>query len=401
MKPLSGRNSVLIVDDTDINIDILAEALESQYDIRTAMDGESALVCVAESVPDIILLDIVMPGMSGFDVCTRLKSDPATADVPIIFLTAMTDINDKVKGFEMGAVDYMVKPFAILEVQARLNLHLSLLNAKKALKAQNELLEVKVQERTQELAATQDVIVEAMASLAETRDPETGDHVMRTRYYVQALAEKLKNHTRFVAYLGAVTPAELGRAAILHDIGKVGVPDGILLKPGRLTPEEYNEIKKHATYGHEILKKLIKRLPKNTFLRFADDIAWGHHEKWDGAGYPRGLKGDEIPLPARLMAIADVYDALISPRVYKPAMSHEETVEYIVKSSGTHFDPDVVKAFFEINETFRYIASELTGETIGSTFILEDVLGPCMKMAGLGGSLPGKGDIDFGKCRLQ
>ena len=306
MKPIGVKNSVLIVDDTELNIDILAEALGEQYDIRVALDGESALSLVAENTPDIILLDIVMPGMNGFEVCKRLKNDVRTADIPIIFLTAMTDINDKARGFETGAVDYMVKPFAIQEVQARLNVHLSLLNAKMALKEQNELLEIKVRARTQELAITQGVIVEAMASLAETRDPETGDHVMRTRYYVQVLAEELMSHPKFVGFLRLVNPEELGKAATLHDIGKVGVPDGILLKPARLTKEEFEEIKKHAAYGHEILKKLIKRLPDNVFLRLADDIAWGHHEKWDGSGYPRSLVGEAIPIPARLMAVADV-----------------------------------------------------------------------------------------------
>ncbi|MDR1886011.1 MAG: response regulator [Synergistaceae bacterium] len=357
---LSGtRSSVLIVDDTELNVDILVDALGDRYDISVAFDGESALAIVEESSPDIILLDVVMPGMSGYDVCNRLKSDPETADIPVIFLTAMTDINDKARGFELGAVDYMVKPFAILEVQARLDVHLSLLNAKKALKQQNEILEVKVKERTQELAMTQGVIIEALASLAETRDQETGDHVMRTRYYVQLLAIKLQRHPRFARYLSELDPDDLGTAATLHDIGKVGVPDHILLKPGRLTPDEFEEIKKHTIYGHETLHKLVKRLPGNMMLKLADMIAWTHHEKWDGKGYPRGLVGDDIPIPGRLMAIADVYDAIVSPRVYKPPMSHEEALDFIMEQSGLHFDPDVANAFRELGETFRYIAGEL------------------------------------------
>ncbi|MDR3354691.1 MAG: response regulator, partial [Synergistaceae bacterium] len=278
------RSSVLIVDDTELNVDILVDALGGRYDIQVAFDGESALAIVAESPPDIILLDVVMPGMSGYDVCIKLKSDEATADIPVIFLTAMTDINDKARGFELGAVDYMVKPFAILEVQARLDVHLSLLNAKKELKQQNEILEVKVKERTQELALTQSVIIEAMASLAETRDQETGDHVMRTRFYVQLMAMKLQRHPRFSWYLSRADLDDLGKAATLHDIGKVGVPDHILLKPGRLTKEEFEEIKKHTIYGHATLSKLVKRLPGRMFLEMADVIAWTHHEKWDGGG---------------------------------------------------------------------------------------------------------------------
>jgi putative two-component system response regulator len=359
------KNKVLIVDDTDLNIDRLVEALGDRYDLYTALDGESALVQVKTNFPDIILLDVVMPGLSGYDVCTKLKSDPETADIPVIFLTAMTDINDKAHGFELGAVDYMVKPFAILEVQARLDVHLSLLKAKRALKQQNELLEVKVKERTQELAVTQNVIIEAMASLAETRDQETGDHVMRTRFYVQLLAVQLASHPRFSDYLIMLDPDDLGIAATLHDIGKVGVPDHILLKPGRLTPEEFEEIKKHTLYGHNILNKLVMRLPNNAFLKLADEIAWTHHEKWDGSGYPRGLKGDDIPIPGRLMAIADVFDAIISPRVYKGPMSNEEATAFILSQSGIHFDPDVAVAFSELGETFQFVAKELTGNSIG------------------------------------
>lgn len=361
-----NMSTVLIVDDTELNIDILVEAMGDRYHIKTAIDGPSALAIVDADPPDIILLDVVMPGMSGYEVCTRLKSNPETADIPVIFLTAMTDINDKARGFEMGAVDYMVKPFAILEVQARLDVHLSLIHAKKELQQQNERLEVKVRERTHELAITQGVIIEAMASLAETRDQETGDHVMRTRHYVQLLAINLAAHPRFVEYLRGIAPDDLGIAATLHDIGKVGVPDHILLKPGRLTPEEFEEIKKHTTYGHNILSKLLKRLPDNAFLKLADIIAYGHHEKWDGSGYPRGLKGDEIPIPGRLMAIADVYDAIVSPRVYKPPMSHEEAVEFIRSQSGRHFDPDVVAAFCELADTFHYISQELTDEDVAA-----------------------------------
>ncbi|MDR1137773.1 MAG: response regulator [Synergistaceae bacterium] len=361
---MRDKSKVLIVDDTDLNIDILVDALEGRYSLYTALDGESALMQVKKNAPDIILLDVVMPGMSGYDVCMKLKADPSTADIPVIFLTAMTDINDKARGFELGAVDYMVKPFAILEVQARLDVHLSLLNAKKALKQQNELLEMKVRERTQELSVTQSVIIEAMASLAETRDHETGDHVMRTRFYVQILAVRLEAHPRFRDYLIMLDPDDLGTAATLHDIGKVGVPDHILLKPGRLTPDEFEEIKKHTIYGHDILSRLVRRLPGNTFLKLADEIAWTHHEKWDGTGYPRGIKGDNIPIPGRLMAIADVYDAMISPRVYKGPMSSDDAMSFISSKAGTHFDPDVAAAFVELRETFQFVANELTNDSM-------------------------------------
>ena len=358
------KSKVLIVDDTDLNIEILLDALADRYDLYTAMDGESALAQVKNNPPDIILLDVIMPGMNGYEVCSILKADPDTVDIPIIFLTAMTEINEKARGFEVGAVDYMVKPFAILEVQARLDVHLSLLNAKKALKQQNEILEIKVKERTQELSITQSVIIEAMASLAETRDQETGDHVMRTRFYVQLLAVQLAWNPRFKDYLVSLDPDDIGIAATLHDIGKVGVPDHILLKPGRLTKDEFDEMKKHTLYGHNILHRLTKRLPGNTFLRLADEIAYGHHEKWDGSGYPRGLKGDEIPIPARLMAIADVYDAIISQRVYKGPMTNEEAMAFITSQAGVHFDPDVTTAFLELRETFQFVAKQLSEDTL-------------------------------------
>lgn len=358
------RSSVLVVDDTDLNVDILTSTLEDKYDVQAAMDGKSAIDMVAASPPDIILLDVMMPGMDGYEVCAKLKADPATAGIPVIFLTAMTDINDKTRGFEMGAVDYIVKPFSVLEVLARLDVHLSLLKAHKALRSQNELLERRVRERTIELETTQDVIIEAMASLAETRDQETGDHVLRTRYYVQMLAVNLSSHPRFKPYLQGISPDELGTAATLHDIGKVGVPDSILLKPGRLTPEEFVEMKKHAVYGHDILCRISHRLPRNMFLALADVIAWSHHEKWDGTGYPRGLKGDDIPIPGRLMAIADVYDALVSKRVYKNSMDHSEAVDIIRSQSGLQFDPDVVESFTDLVDSFSYMSRELKVEDI-------------------------------------
>ncbi len=353
------KSKILIVEDTDLNIDILVEALGQEYDISVAMDGETALVVAPANPPDIILLDVMMPGMDGYEVCARLKADPVTADIPVIFLTAMTDIADKARGFEMGAVDYIIKPFAIAEVTARVDVHLSLLQARRELKQQNALLEIKVDERTRELSLTRRVIIEAMASLAESRDSETGDHVLRTKYYVQALANRLRNHPRFSDFLQTVRPEELGQSAILHDVGKVGVRDHILLKPGKLTPEEFEEMKKHAVYGYEIISKARKRLGKNSFLLLAEQIAWCHHEKWNGSGYPRGLVGDEIPIPARLMAVADVYDAIISRRVYKEAMGHDMAVNIIIEGKGQHFDPCVVDAFMDLRETFMKIASEL------------------------------------------
>lgn len=360
--------TILLVDDTEANIDVLVEALGQEYDITVAMDGPSALEIVQQSPPDLILLDVMMPGMDGYEVCHILKQNPETEGIPVIFLTAMTSPQDKARGFEEGAVDYMVKPFSIIEVKARVHVHLSLLMARRELALQNRMLEMEILHRTRELSETQAVIIESMAGLAETRDTDTGDHVLRARLYVEFLSMKLMDHPRFQHFFAHSPPELIGRAAILHDIGKVGVPDEILLKPGHLTAEEFETIKLHTIFSHAIFSKALSRLEKKQFLSIVDDIAYSHHEKWDGSGYPRALRGDEIPIPARLMAIADVYDAMISARVYKPAMTHEEAADYIISQSGKHFDPDVVTAFADNQNVFRKIASTYgPGSSFGQT----------------------------------
>ena len=366
--PSFSKNTILIVEDTATNIDILIVALGERYDVRVALDGQSALKLINANPPDLILLDIIMPGIDGYEVCAQLKANQKTADIPVIFLTAKTEVSDKTRAFEMGAVDYIVKPFSIIEVQSRVHAHLSLLVARRDLEKQNQTLEKKVLERTKQLVLTQNAIFEAMASLAESRDPETADHVLRTRYYVQLLARQLSDHPRFQPFLKTIDMEDLGKAVILHDIGKVGVRDHILLKQGRLTPEESHEIKKHTTYGHEIIKRLKERLKENSFLCLADDVAWCHHEKWDGTGYPCGLTGDAIPVPGRLMALADVYDAIISRRIYKEPLTHEEAVSIIVEKSSGHFDPDVLNAFKVLQDTFKTIATKLTPEKDFSLF---------------------------------
>ncbi|MFH1060452.1 MAG: two-component system response regulator [Pseudomonadota bacterium] len=354
--------SVLVVDDTEANLDILVEALGDAYDVTVAIDGESALEAVAEALPDIILLDIMMPGIDGYEVCRRLKDDPRYAKIPVVFLTAMTEVENKTKGFQLGAVDYVTKPFEIMEVQARVRTHLSLMLAGRELEQQNEILEVRVAERTMELALTQEVTIHSLATLCETRDNETGGHILRTQRYVRALAHKLTENPRFAPQLDPRTIELLFKCAPLHDIGKVGVPDAILLKPGKLTEEEFKIMRTHSWLGYQALakgEKLFQAENLPSFLAHAKDIAYSHHEKWDGSGYPRKLAGDEIPLAGRIMAIADVYDALICRRVYKPPFSHAKAVEIISQGSGNHFDPDLVAAFVAIKEDFRAIAIEL------------------------------------------
>lgn len=365
MKKKLNDCTVLIVDDSVTNVDFLVYALGDEYDVNVALDGESALDAVVLEKPDLILLDIDMPGIDGYEVCRRLKAYDRFKSIPIIFLTGLSSVQNKTQAFEMGAVDYVTKPFEINEVKARVKTHLELAVARHELKHHNAMLEHRVLERTRELAVTQNVTIQSLASLAETRDNETGHHIMRTQFYIKALALHLRRHPRFS---GDVTPDYihlLYKTAPLHDIGKVGIPDHILLKPGSFTDEEFELMKTHTTLGKEAMdraEKICRVIETPDFIRVARDIIYSHHERWDGSGYPLGLKGDEIPLAGRLMAVADVYDALISKRVYRPALSHGEAVKIIRRGRATHFDPDITDAFQDIEEKFRQISLQFRGD---------------------------------------
>ncbi len=352
--------TLLIVDDTPQNIDILVETLAEKYELLVATDGREALESVEEQQPDLVLLDIEMPEMNGFETCQRLKGDERTRDIPVIFLTANSEIDQKTKGFRLGAVDYITKPFDIQEIQARVETQLSVKMARDVLKNQKNLLENMVRKRTREVIQTQEITIRMAASLAETRDNETGNHILRTQRYVRILAEELSRLPRFA---GELTPSKIDllvKSAPLHDVGKIGVPDAVLLKTGKLTDREFDEMKKHTLYGREALAKAEERegrdQPGKSFLRFAREIAYGHHEKWNGRGYPAGLEGEAIPLSCRIMAIADVYDALISPRVYKKAFSHARACSIIEEEKGSHFDPAVARCFLENMGRFRDVA---------------------------------------------
>ncbi len=354
-----NKQRILIVDDTSENIDVLVDVL-SDYKRSVANNGKKALaIATSDKPPDLILLDIMMPGIDGYEVCKRLKSFEKTKEIPVIFLTAMTSEESETKGLELGAVDYITKPISPPIVRERVKNHLELKLARECLKNQNVVLEEKVRERTKDLVLTQDVTIFSLAVLAEYRDPETGGHIKRTQNYMKALAKKLQKNKNFIGILDDQTIELLYKSAPLHDIGKVAVPDSILLKPGKLNDEEFEEMKKHTVYGRDAILAAEKMLGKEmTFLRYAREIAYGHQEKWDGSGYPQGIKGDDIPLSARLMALADVYDALRSKRVYKPAFPHHKTVEIISGEKGKHFDPVLVDTFLEIEDEFRNIALE-------------------------------------------
>jgi putative two-component system response regulator len=354
------KSTVLVVDDTPDNLMLMSGLLKDYYKVKVANSGERALkIAQSDTPPDLILLDIMMPEMDGYEVCKRLKSDINTRNIPVIFLTAKTEVDDETHGFELGASDYVTKPISPPIVLARVKAHLAIKKVQDFLQDKNAFMEDEINRRIAEMIAIQDVTIHAMASLAETRDNETGNHIRRTQHYVKLLAEKLRNNPRFAYFLNDDKTIELlFKSAPLHDIGKVGIPDKILLKPGRFEPEEFEIMKTHTTIGRDTILQAEKELGIEVpFLRLAKEIAYSHQEKWDGSGYPEGLSGDDIPISARLMAVADVYDALISRRVYKAGMPHEKAIEIIMEGKGKHFDPDVADAFLELSEEFKRIAA--------------------------------------------
>lgn len=354
------KNTILIVDDTPDNITLLCALLGDEYRNRVSTNGQKALqIAATDPQPDLILLDIMMPEMDGYEVCAQLKASPKTRDIPVIFLTAKTQEGDETKGFELGAVDYITKPIVPAILLARVHTQLSLEDARHSLALQNEHLEHEVEKRTRQLVNLQEAVITAMAAMAESRDTDTGDHILRTQYYIKALAQHLQKKEKYAKQIDDKFVELLYKSAPLHDIGKVGVPDNILLKPGKLTSEEFEIMKMHTIYGRDAIIAAEKKLDvEETFLTFARDIAHYHHERWDGSGYPRGLKGEETPLCARLMAVGDVYDALTTKRVYKDAIPHEESVKIIAEGSGSHFDPEIIDCFLEINELFREISEQ-------------------------------------------
>lgn len=322
-----NKKTILVVDDTPANIDILVQVLHERYKTKVATNGEKALQIARKfPQPDMILLDIMMPEMDGYKVCERLKSDPLTAKIPVIFITAMNHDEDEAKGLELGAVDYITKPI-------RPSITLSRIKTQLALYDQNRELEEKVTVRTAELNESRLQVIRRLGRAAEYKDNETGLHVIRMSHYSRLIAE---------SYIGGTSEwTELVfQASPMHDIGKIGIPDRILLKPEKLDDEEWAMMLKHPEFGAEIIGEHPSGL-----LQMAHEIALNHHEKYDGSGYPRGLKGEEIPLSARIVAIADVFDALTTLRPYKHAWSVEQAVDYILTSGGSHFDPELIGHF--------------------------------------------------------
>lgn len=353
-----SRPSILVVDDSPDNLMLMSGLLKDTYRVKVANSGDKALkIAFGESPPDLILLDIMMPEIDGYEVCRQLRQNPVTQNIPVIFLTAKASAEDEAYGLELGAVDYITKPISPPIVAARVKTHLALKESADYLRDKAEYLENEVSKRTGEIRAIQDVTILAMATLAETRDSDTGYHIRRTQFYVRALAEKLKNEPKYRQLLTDSYIELLFKSAPLHDIGKVGIPDRILLKPAPLDEAEFEIMKTHAELGRHAIQVAEDHLGTSVdFLKTAKEIAYCHHEKWDGSGYPQNLVAEQIPLAARLMALADVYDALISRRVYKEPIPHEEAVYMIAAKAGKHFDPALVDAFLEVKEQFSEIA---------------------------------------------
>ncbi|HTN75988.1 MAG TPA: HD domain-containing phosphohydrolase [Pirellulaceae bacterium] len=362
--PRSQR--ILIVDDSLLNVRIMQKLLQDDYELETAMEGQTALQKLREFSPDVVLLDIMMPGISGYEVCETIKRGPFGPFTQVILVSGKASPQERLKGYQALADDYIVKPFEHEELLSKVRVHFRLREAQNQLwevnsliQQYNQQLEEIVSQRTAQVIATQDLAMFALAELAETRDPETGHHLMRMRAYAQRLAEELATSGPYAEEIDPTFLADLYRATPLHDIGKVGVPDAILQKPGKLTPAEFEMMKQHVALGAATLERAASHGGGGQFLTMAAQVARFHHERFDGRGYLQGQEGVRIPLCARIAALADVYDALTTARVYKPAMTAEEAHSMIMAESGAHFDPVIVEAFQRCFPDFVRIREEL------------------------------------------
>ncbi|MGA7950800.1 MAG: HD domain-containing phosphohydrolase [Thiobacillaceae bacterium] len=358
--PTDTLPTILTVDDSPENLAILNAVLQPGYRVLAAKSGERALrIASGPGTPDLILLDVMMPGMDGYQVFEKLRANPATRHIPIIFITSMSGEESELRALELGAADYISKPIAPPVVLARVRTQLELKRARDLMANQNTFLDAEVKRRTAESDLIQMVGIRALAHLAEIRDPETGNHILRTQRYIRELAFRVREHPRFRAILSDRYIDLLTRSAPLHDIGKVAIPDAILQKPGPLTAAEWEIMKTHSQKGAEAIELAERDVEQPVaFLDLAKEIAHWHHEQWDGSGYPDGRAGEDIPLSARLMAVADVFDALISPRVYKLPIPQDTARDLIAAGRGAQFDPDITDSFLASFDAFAAIARQ-------------------------------------------
>lgn len=356
MAPDNYKASIMIVDDTPANLKLLSDLLQScNYHVLAFPAGEMALRAARKNPPDLFLLDINMPQINGYDLCDQLKNSPETAEIPVIFLSALNQPLDKVRAFGVGAVDYINKPFQFEEVLARVQTHIKIRRLQVELEKYNQHLQYLVQEQVKEIESSQLATIVALAKLAESRDDDTGQHLERVQFFSRLLTDGLRKYRVYEDVIDSSYSSNIFYACSLHDIGKVGIPDHILLKPGKLNDEEFEIMKTHTLIGAENLESVYKKYPNNKLVRMGIAIARSHHERWDGSGYPDGLGGQGIPLPARIMSLVDVYDALRSERCYKAAFSHDKARKIIREGSGSQFDPAIIEVFNEIEADFERV----------------------------------------------
>ncbi|MCL2048550.1 MAG: response regulator [Defluviitaleaceae bacterium] len=337
------RKTIFVVDDNDTNLSKAEEVLEDTYDVMTISSGSRLFSILGRIKPHLILLDIEMPEMNGFQVLERLKKQPEYEKIPVIFLTGINDPETEAKGFDSGVVDFITKPFSAPVLLNRVKLHID--------------VTLLIKEHTEKLERSHQNLIFILADMVENRDSGTGGHIERTSEYVKILIREMQTQGVYMSQIATWDIEMMGICAILHDIGKIRVTDLILNKPGKLTNEEFEQMKNHASNGATLINRVIDRTGRDEFLHNALLFAEYHHESWDGSGYPHGLKTTDIPLQGRIMAIADVYDALISERPYKPAFSHQQAVDIIHRDSGKRFDPEIIKIFLDVNGEFRHIES--------------------------------------------
>ncbi len=361
---VANRRKIMLVDDNITNLNIGKTALNDLYDVFTLPSGQKLLMLLEKLTPDLILLDIEMPEMNGYEVIKIIKSNPQTAAIPVVFLTAKSDIGSELEGLSLGAIDYISKPFSPPLLRKRIEVHLLVEDQKKELKHYNDNLQEMVLAKTKTVLELQNAVLKTVAELVEFRDDNTGGHIERTQSYLRILVEEMVVQKLYQSETKGWDIDQLVLSAQLHDVGKISISDSILQKPGKLTAEEFAEMQRHTTYGVNAIRRIERSTTESDFLAHAKVLAATHHEKWDGSGYPIGLAGQEIPLQGRIMAIADVYDALISERPYKPTFSHEMAVDIIREGSGTHFEPALVSLFLSVADEF-----DATAKRINRTYI--------------------------------
>lgn len=349
-----NKKKIMVIDDNITNLNIARKALENEYEVLLLLSGVKALKVLNKTVPDLILLDVEMPDMNGFEVLEKIKElGKPFNEVPIIFVTARDDTNSEFEGLDLGAVDYVTKPYSFALLLKRVELHLKMAQQQKEIKHYSNNLEMIVSNQVSTIQNLQNAIVHTMSDMVERRDGSTGDHLIRTSEYLKILLNEVHIRKLYASQLNGISIMDYARASRLHDLGKIVIPDAILLKPGKLADEEFETMKTHTTVGEEAIQQAMQMVDDSHFLNLAADFIGAHHEKWDGSGYPRGLKGEAIPICGRLMAIVDVYDALISDRPYKKAFTHEEAKQIILNGRGTHFDPILTDVFKDVHLQFE------------------------------------------------